>query len=177
MLAQSVDGSAAERTAAFFEWETFLRRLPAMTHRMVAALAEVPTDELGEPSLASALSTLLRISKSEAHQRIREAEELGPRAAMTGEPLQPVLTNTCYSFVDDKRVIHVASVHEFADNNYRAVAGSGGVSPARSTPNTCGSFAVLRPTARLRRLRPAKPPKLTWPSWPAGCDPKNSVRR
>ena len=94
LLAESVDGSAAERTAAFFEWETFLRRLPAMTHRMVAALAEVPTDELGEPSLASALSTLLRISKSEAHQRIREAEELGPRAAMTGEPLQPVLTNT-----------------------------------------------------------------------------------
>ena len=75
LLAESVDGSAAERTAAFFEWETFLRRLPAMTHRMVAALAEVPTDELGEPSLASAMSTLLRISKSEAHQRIREAED------------------------------------------------------------------------------------------------------
>jgi hypothetical protein len=94
LLAESVDGSAAERTAEFFEWETFLRRLPAMTHRMVAALAEVPTDELGEPSLASAMSTLLRISKSEAHQRIREADDLGPRAAMTGEPLQPVLTNT-----------------------------------------------------------------------------------
>ena len=41
---------------------------------------------------------------------------------------RPMLTNTCYSFVDDKNVIHVASVHEFADNTYRTVAGSGGLS-------------------------------------------------
>ncbi|MBA2963585.1 MULTISPECIES: NAD(P)/FAD-dependent oxidoreductase [Ramlibacter] len=45
-------------------------------------------------------------------------------------PVAPLLTNTCYSFVDDKRVIHVASVHEYADRTWRIVAGSGGVSPA-----------------------------------------------
>ena len=72
--------STAERTKAAHQWEALTRRLPAMTHRLVAALADVPTEELGEPTLAAALSTLLRISKAEAHRRIHEAEELGPRA-------------------------------------------------------------------------------------------------
>jgi sulfide dehydrogenase [flavocytochrome c] flavoprotein subunit len=42
----------------------------------------------------------------------------------------PMLTNTCYSFVDNKSVIHVASVHEYvaAEKTFKAVAGSGGVS-------------------------------------------------
>ncbi len=43
----------------------------------------------------------------------------------------PMLTNTCYSFVDNKNVIHVASVHEYvaAEKTFKTVAGSGGVSP------------------------------------------------
>lgn len=42
----------------------------------------------------------------------------------------PVLTNTCYSFTDDRNVIHVASVHEYvaAERTFKTVAGSGGVS-------------------------------------------------
>jgi sulfide dehydrogenase [flavocytochrome c] flavoprotein chain len=42
----------------------------------------------------------------------------------------PMLTNTCYSFVDGKNVIHVASVHEYvaAEKTFKTVAGSGGVS-------------------------------------------------
>ncbi len=42
----------------------------------------------------------------------------------------PMLTNTCYSFIDDKNVVHVASVHEYvaAEKTFKAVAGSGGVS-------------------------------------------------
>jgi NADPH-dependent 2,4-dienoyl-CoA reductase/sulfur reductase-like enzyme len=53
----------------------------------------------------------------------------------------PMLSNTCYSFVDDKRVIHVASVHEYvaAEKTFKSVAGSGGLSPA---PNELeGSYA------------------------------------
>jgi sulfide dehydrogenase [flavocytochrome c] flavoprotein chain len=48
---------------------------------------------------------------------------------------QPLLTNTCYSFVDAANVIHVASVHEYvaAEKTFKTVAGSGGVSTA---PNT-----------------------------------------
>ena len=48
---------------------------------------------------------------------------------------KPVLTNTCYSFVDARQVIHVASVHEYvaAEKTFKTVAGSGGVSPG-ATP-------------------------------------------
>jgi sulfide dehydrogenase [flavocytochrome c] flavoprotein chain len=43
----------------------------------------------------------------------------------------PMLTNTCYSFVDNKNVVHVASVHEYvaAEKTFKTVATSGGVSP------------------------------------------------
>jgi sulfide dehydrogenase [flavocytochrome c] flavoprotein subunit len=46
----------------------------------------------------------------------------------------PMLTNTCYSFVSDKDVIHVASVHAYdADKKtLLVVSGSGGVSVAAS---------------------------------------------
>jgi NADPH-dependent 2,4-dienoyl-CoA reductase/sulfur reductase-like enzyme len=44
----------------------------------------------------------------------------------------PMLTNTCYSFVDDKRTVHVASVHEYvaAEKTFKPVAGAGGLSAA-----------------------------------------------
>jgi NADPH-dependent 2,4-dienoyl-CoA reductase/sulfur reductase-like enzyme len=44
----------------------------------------------------------------------------------------PLLTNTCYSYVDNSNVIHVASVHEYvaAEKTFKTVAGSGGLSPA-----------------------------------------------
>jgi NADPH-dependent 2,4-dienoyl-CoA reductase/sulfur reductase-like enzyme len=46
----------------------------------------------------------------------------------------PVLTNTCYSFITDKDVVHVASVHQYdkEKKTVLAVPGSGGVSPAMS---------------------------------------------
>ena len=47
---------------------------------------------------------------------------------------RPMLTNTCYSFVSPAEVIHVASVHEYvaAEKTFKTIAGSGGVSAARS---------------------------------------------
>ncbi len=44
----------------------------------------------------------------------------------------PMLNNTCYSFVDDKSVVHVASVHEYvaAEKTFKTIAGSGGLSAA-----------------------------------------------
>lgn len=47
---------------------------------------------------------------------------------------RPMLTNTCYSYVSRDEVIHVASVHEYvaAEKTFKTVAGSGGVSAARS---------------------------------------------
>jgi sulfide dehydrogenase [flavocytochrome c] flavoprotein subunit len=46
----------------------------------------------------------------------------------------PMLSNTCYSFVDPRRVVHIASVHAFdaADKTFKTVPGAGGLSPAPS---------------------------------------------
>jgi NADPH-dependent 2,4-dienoyl-CoA reductase/sulfur reductase-like enzyme len=42
----------------------------------------------------------------------------------------PFLTNTCYSYVNDKLVVHVASVHQYnaEEKTYKTVPGSGGLS-------------------------------------------------
>ena len=47
----------------------------------------------------------------------------------------PVLTNTCYSFVNAKEVVHVASVHQYitAEKTFKPVPGSGGVSAGPTT--------------------------------------------
>ena len=44
----------------------------------------------------------------------------------------PMMANTCYSFVDDKNVVHVASVHAYdpKDKTMKVVPGSGGLSAA-----------------------------------------------
>ena len=117
LMAESVDVlSTAERAAAAHEWETLMRQLPAMTHRLVAALAQVPIEELGEATLAAALCTLLRISKDEAHRRIHDAEDLGPRTAMSGEPLDPVLPHTAAAQQRGKiGVEHVKIIRRFFD--------------------------------------------------------------
>ena len=50
-----------------------------------------------------------------------------------GQPnAMPIYNNTCYSFVSDEDVVHVASVHRYdaAQKTMLAVAGSGGVSAA-----------------------------------------------
>jgi len=57
-------------------------------------------------------------------------------ALIKGQPVnpQPVMMNTCYSFVDGKNVMHVASVHTYdaAQKTMVAVKGAGGVSTAAS---------------------------------------------
>lgn len=54
----------------------------------------------------------------------------------------PMLTNTCYSFVDDTHAIHVASVHEYvaAEKTFKPVAGAGGVSALRNEAE--GAYAM-----------------------------------
>lgn len=56
---------------------------------------------------------------------------------LNGWPInpQPMLTNTCYSFVNDRDVVHVASVHQYvaAEKTYKTVPGSGGLSPEPSS--------------------------------------------
>jgi len=68
-----------------------------------------------------------------AHAKVAAAAIV---AELSGGPIdaRPMLTNTCYSFVSESEAIHVASVHEFvaAEQTFKSVPGSGGVSSARS---------------------------------------------
>ena len=113
LLAESLDGTAAERTAVACAWERLVRRCAVMTHRTTAAVAEIPLDELGESSYGAALSMLVRISEAEAKRRITEARDLGPRVAMTGEPLAPLLSNTAAQCRGDIGGEHVAIIRTF----------------------------------------------------------------
>lgn len=57
-------------------------------------------------------------------------------AMMTGKPVnpEPVINNTCYSYVSDSEAMHVTSVHRFdaGQKTLITVPGSGGVSAQRS---------------------------------------------
>ena len=54
----------------------------------------------------------------------------------------PVIANTCYSFIDDRNVVHVASVHSYdpAQKTLVVVKGSGGLSTQANTME--GDFAM-----------------------------------
>ena len=74
--------------------ETETRRLPVAGHSLINKLARQASDsELGG-KLSHALANRLRISRGEASRRIREADDLGPRQSITGEPLPPKLPAT-----------------------------------------------------------------------------------
>lgn len=75
------------------------------------------------------------------HAKVAAAAIVAQLAGWDANPA-PMLTNTCYSFVDDRSVVHVASVHEYvaAEKTFRAVTGSGGVSTG---PNELeGTYAM-----------------------------------
>ena len=61
---------------------------PAIAQKLIARLAaEASPVELGGKNLAEVFATRLRISSDEARRRIKLAESLGPRTAITGEAL------------------------------------------------------------------------------------------
>ena len=65
-------------------------------------------------------------------------------ATMTGRPVndEPIIANTCYSWIDNREVVHVASVHAYdkAQKTLLPVKGAGGLSPAPSVKE--GVFAM-----------------------------------
>ncbi|WP_264017082.1 13E12 repeat family protein [Mycolicibacter longobardus] len=72
--------------------EALAWRAPVVDHRILARLvADGDPGLLGASSLTKALAERLRISSAAARRRLAEAAELGPRTAMTGEPLPPLL--------------------------------------------------------------------------------------
>jgi len=83
-----------ERLLIVERLERVKRRLPVAGHALINGVRTQATPvELGG-KLAHALADRLRITRSEAARRIREAEDLGERQALTGEPLPPRLAAT-----------------------------------------------------------------------------------
>jgi uncharacterized protein DUF222/HNH endonuclease len=73
--------------------QAWRRRLPAGEHELINELARASGEEVGG-SLACVLADRLRVRRGEAARRIAEAADLGPRRALTGEPLAPRLEHT-----------------------------------------------------------------------------------
>jgi hypothetical protein len=70
------------------------RRLPVPGHALINQLVQQATPaELGG-KLSHVVADRLRISRGEANRRVAEAADLGPRQALTGEPLAPRLPAT-----------------------------------------------------------------------------------
>lgn len=86
--------TTAELLALLGELESDRRRQTAVEHHVIAELVSRSTpDELGAKNWTEVLQHRLRISANDARQRLDEAKDLGPRTALTGESLEPVLPN------------------------------------------------------------------------------------
>jgi hypothetical protein len=81
---------APERFAALERLETAVRRQIAVSHEQITHLERYE----GCPPISIVLADVLRISRTAAKRRIRDAEQLTPRTTLTGEPLAPPLPET-----------------------------------------------------------------------------------
>ncbi|MBM3366228.1 MAG: flavocytochrome C [Betaproteobacteria bacterium] len=74
------------------------------------------------------------------HAKVAAAAIVAQLSGIEPNP-QPMLTNTCYSFIDDRIVVHVASVHEYlaTERTFKVVQGAGGLSAEPSELE--GSYA------------------------------------
>lgn len=86
--------TAPERLALLDKLEHETRRLVVPGHALINQLSEQsdPTELGGK--LSHALADRLHITCGEAARRLGEAADLGPRRAITGEPLPPLLAGT-----------------------------------------------------------------------------------
>lgn len=79
-----------EQLSMLVRHERFSRRTPITAHALLTLIGEraVPAEIGG--ALPAVLADRLRITRIEASARIRDAEVLGPRTSLTGEPLEPL---------------------------------------------------------------------------------------
>ncbi len=82
--------SPPERFVVLERLETARRRQVAVSHALTARLEQFE----GCPPVPITVADVLRVSPREAKRRIRDAEQLAPRRALTGEPLPPLLPDT-----------------------------------------------------------------------------------
>ncbi|BBX08443.1 HNH endonuclease signature motif containing protein [Mycolicibacterium aichiense] len=79
-----------ERFVALERLEHAVRRQVAISHEQVTHLERYE----GCPPVPVVLADVLRISRSAAKRRVRDAEQLAPRRSLTGEQLPPLLAAT-----------------------------------------------------------------------------------
>jgi hypothetical protein len=79
------------------------------------------------------------------HGKVAAAAVLAALAEQSVDPA-PVLNNACYSFINDREAVHIASVHRYdaAQKTFLTVPGSGGVSAAKSVREGDYGFAWAR---------------------------------
>ncbi|WP_330218740.1 HNH endonuclease signature motif containing protein, partial [Mycolicibacterium obuense] len=132
ILSQACDTLAhPELVALLSEVTAVVRSVPALEHQILAMLTtETEPRRLGEASWKKVLTTALRVSDKEAKRRLADAANLGPRQAMTGEPLPPVWEATAAAqsagTLDVEHVAVIAKFHEdlpvWVDVDTRAAA-------------------------------------------------------
>jgi hypothetical protein len=118
LAAASVDGlTHPELLSAQGELETLARQMPTQSHRMIARLAgEANPVELGAKSLRDVLRDRLQISGGDARRRIEDAAVMGPRVALSGDALGPVLALTAAAQADGRiGADHVRIIRRFFD--------------------------------------------------------------
>lgn len=95
--------------------EVLRRRLPAVEHPMVNQVAAADPTEIGGKA-RWVLADELRITRGEAGRRMTEAAQLGPRQAMTGEPLEPLLPAVAAAQKNGQLgAAHLAVIRSFFD--------------------------------------------------------------
>src|SRR4051794_18473797 len=93
LLGAPVEGLAATELASVLKAvEVQRRRLEAVDQRLLAAASSAGVAAaFGQAGVADVLTSLLRIDPREARARVSRAGDLGPRRALSGEPLEPLL--------------------------------------------------------------------------------------
>ncbi|WP_179473164.1 HNH endonuclease signature motif containing protein [Mycolicibacterium vinylchloridicum] len=81
---------APQRFAAIERLESAMRRQVAVSHAQITHLERYE----GCPPISFVLADVLRISRTAANRRIRDAEQLSPRTTLTGDALPALLPET-----------------------------------------------------------------------------------
>lgn len=98
--------------------ETHRRRQPTTENALLVHLqAQCAAKQMGAKSWRAVLSQRLGISGSDAGRRLAEAAQLGPRRAVTGQPLEPQLPGTAAAQARGEiGTEHVTVIRDFMDH-------------------------------------------------------------
>jgi hypothetical protein len=139
--------STAEQKQFLVRTQRLINRLPALQHREIVALKQqASAAELGD-TLQRALADILRVSRTDAMKLVDAAENLGPRTALNGEPLQPWLAATAGAQADGGiGAGHVAVIRDFMSS----LPGHISITAREDAENTLVGIARVKRPEELR---------------------------